>query len=49
MKKLRIVRIHSQTTLGLGLASIIYNLAFSPNLTMLDLSDINIGGQNELN
>jgi hypothetical protein len=49
MKKLKVVRIHSQNGLGLGLASIIYNLAFSPNFTMLDLSDINIGGANELN
>lgn len=44
MKKLRIFSIKDQTSLGQGLASIIYNLAFSPNLLMIDLGSTNIGG-----
>jgi hypothetical protein len=44
MKKLRIFRLNTQKGLGQGLASIIYNLSFSPQLTMLDLGDIVISG-----
>ena len=42
MKKLQIFRLNDQKGLGLGLASIIYNLSFSPNLLLLDLSHISI-------
>ena len=37
MKKLQIFRLNDQKGLGQGLASIIYNLSFSPNLLLLDL------------
>jgi hypothetical protein len=43
MKKLKIFTIKDQSSLGQGIASIIYNLAFSPNLLMLDLGSTNIG------
>ena len=42
MKKLQIFRLNDQKGLGLGLASIIYNLSFSPNLLLLDLGNISI-------
>lgn len=37
-KKLRIFEIHDNNGLNNGLSSIIYNLAFSPNLEVLDIS-----------
>lgn len=37
-KKLRIFEIHDNNSLNNGLASIIYNLAFSPNLLSLNFS-----------
>lgn len=53
MKKLQIFKLNDQKGLGLGLASIIYNLSFSPNLQLLDLGHINIplgrGNNNEIN
>ena len=42
MKKLQIFRLQDQKNIGLGLASIIYNLSFSPNLLFLDLGEIEI-------
>ena len=41
-KKLKIFRLNVQKGLGQGLASIVYNLAFNPNLVLLDLGDITI-------
>lgn len=53
MKKLQIFRLNDQKGLGLGLASIIYNLSFSPNLLLLDLGNISIsrakGNNSEIN
>jgi hypothetical protein len=50
MKKLRIFKIKDYTSLGQGIASIIYNLAFSPNLLILDIGETNIGANaNEIN
>lgn len=51
MKKLKIFRMNTQKGLGQGLASIIYNLSFSPNLALLDLGDISIsvGNNNDIN
>ena len=53
MKKLQIFRLNDQKGLGLGLASIIYNLSFSPNLLLLDLGHISIsrakGNNNDVN
>lgn len=43
MKHLKIFEIHDVASLGNGLSSIIYNLAFSPNLLKLDISGTNIG------
>ena len=40
MKRLEFFRLNDQKGLGQGLASIIYNLSFSPNLRVLDLGDI---------
>jgi hypothetical protein len=37
MKKLEIFKLNDQKGLGQGLASIIYNLSFSPNLHVLEL------------
>lgn len=37
-KKLRIFEIHNSSNLNNGLASIVYNLSFSPNLELLDIS-----------
>ena len=37
-KKLKIFEIHNSSQLSNGLASIIYNLSFSPNLEVLDIS-----------
>lgn len=37
-KKLRIFEIHNSNTLSNGLGQIIYNLSFSPNLEMIDIS-----------
>ena len=37
-KKLRIFEIHNSTSLANGLGQIIYNLSFSPNLEMIDIS-----------
>lgn len=37
-KKLRIFEIHNSTSLSNGLGQIIYNLSFSPNLEMIDIS-----------
>jgi hypothetical protein len=42
MKKLRIFRMNVQKGLGQGLASIVYNLSFNPNLVLLDLGEITI-------
>jgi hypothetical protein len=42
MKKLKIFRMNIQKGLGQGLASIVYNLAFNPNLVLLDLGEITI-------
>lgn len=42
MKKLKIFRMNVQKGLGQGLASIVYNLAFNPNLVLLDLGEITI-------
>lgn len=53
MKKLKIFRMNIQKGLGLGIASIIYNLSFSPNLILLDLGEITVsagrGNNNEIN
>ena len=53
MKKLQIFRLNDQKGLGLGLASIIYNLSFSPNLLLLDLGNISVsrakGNNSEIN
>lgn len=54
MKKLEIFRLNDQKGLGQGLASIIYNLSFSPNLRVLDLGEIQISSSrtpvpNEIN
>jgi hypothetical protein len=53
MKRLQIFRLNDQKDLKQGLASIIYNLSFSPNLTLLDLGHINVcsarGNNNDLN
>lgn len=35
--------------LGMGISSIIYNLAFSPNLSKLDISQCSIVNQNQIN
>lgn len=48
MKHLRIFRIHDASGLGQGLASIIYNLTFSPNLIKLDISRCAIVNTNEV-
>jgi len=37
MKKLKVFILKDKNALGQGMASIIYNLAFSPNVLMLDL------------
>jgi Ran GTPase-activating protein (RanGAP) involved in mRNA processing and transport len=42
MKKLKIFRMNAQKGLGQGLSSIVYNLAFNPNLVLLDLGEITI-------
>ena len=42
MKKLKIFRMNNQKGLGQGLASIVYNLSFNPNLILLDLGEITI-------
>lgn len=49
MKNLKIFEIHDAINLGMGISSIIYNLAFSPNLTKLDISRCSIINQNEIN
>lgn len=41
-EKTHIFKMNDQKGLGQGLASIIYNLSFNPNLELLDLSDIQI-------
>lgn len=38
LKNLRVVEVKGNRSMGMGLASIIYNLAFSPKLAMLDIS-----------
>jgi len=43
MKKLRIFRVSDSNILGLGLSSLVYNLAFSPNMLMLDISRNTLG------
>lgn len=43
MKKLRIFKINDSNPLGQGLETLIYNLSFSPNLLMLDISRSNLG------
>jgi len=48
MKYLKIFEIHDVLNLGQGLASMIYNLAFSPNLSKLDISRCSIVNQNEV-
>lgn len=48
IKNLKIFEIHDPN-LGMGISSIIYNLAFSPNLTKLDISRCSIINQNEIN
>ena len=42
MKNLKIFEIHDIMNVGQGLASIIYNLAFSPYFRKLDISNCNI-------
>jgi hypothetical protein len=49
MKHLKIFEIHDIVNLGQGLSSIIYNLAFSPNLSKLDISRCSITNVNEVN
>lgn len=49
IKNLKIFEIHDQINLGMGISSIIYNLAFSPNLTKLDISRCSIINQHEIN
>lgn len=49
IKNLKIFEIHDLINLGMGISSIIYNLAFSPNLTKLDISRCSIINQNEIN
>lgn len=49
MKHLKMFEIHDFINLGLGLSSIIYNLAFSPNLLKLDISRCSIINTNEVN
>lgn len=48
MKHLRIFRIHDACGLGIGLAAIIYNLTFSPNLIKLDISRCSVINSNEV-
>jgi hypothetical protein len=48
MKHLKIFIIHDFINLGLGLSSIIYNLAFSPNLLKLDISRCSVINTNEV-
>jgi hypothetical protein len=48
MKHLKIFEIHDISNLGMGLASIIYNLAFSPNLSKLDISRCQLINTNEV-
>lgn len=49
MKNLKILEIHDSLNLGMGLSSIIYNLAFSPNLIKLDISKCLMVAQNDYN
>ncbi len=49
MKHLKIFEIHEMVNLGMGLSSIIYNLAFSPSLTKLDISRCMAINPNEIN
>lgn len=52
MKKLKIFRMNIQKGLGQGLASIVYNLAFNPNLVLLDLGELSVdarGATNNIN
>lgn len=42
MKNLKIFEIHDYSQLGQGLASIIYNLAFSPYFKKLDISNCSL-------
>lgn len=48
MKNLKIFVIRESNPVGLGLSSIIYNLAFSPNLLKLDISRCLILNTNEV-
>lgn len=50
MKKLKALKIEDTNALGQGLEALIYNLSFSPNLLMLDISRCNLGSNaNEIN
>lgn len=47
LKNLKVVEIKGNRSLGLGLSSIIYNLAFSPKLAMLDISESYVNMNND--
>lgn len=40
-KRLEIIKLRGNTSMGIGLNNIIYNLAFSPKIRHIDISDVN--------
>lgn len=47
LKNLKVVEIKGNKSIGLGLSSIIYNLAFSPKLAMLDIGESYVNMNND--
>lgn len=47
LKNLKVVEIKGNRSIGLGLSSIIYNLAFSPKLAMLDIGESYVNSNND--
>jgi hypothetical protein len=47
LKNLRVVEVRGNRSMGMGLAAIIYNLAFSPKLAMLDITDSFVNVNND--
>jgi hypothetical protein len=47
LKNLRVVEVKGNRAMGLGLPAIIYNLAFSPRLAMLDISESQVNTGND--
>ena len=41
-KQLQIIKMARNTSMGKGADAILYNLAFSPKITHIDLSDVNL-------